>query len=190
MAHRLTRIYTHTGDEGTTGLADGSRVRKDAPRIHLLGEVDELNSHIGVVLAHSPPKELRECLSEIQHLLFDLGGDLSIPGRESISLEHVVWLETWLDHFNGALPPLREFILPGGCPAAAHGHLARTVCRRAERTAVSLIQHEQISQACLAFLNRLSDFLFVACRIMAREQESGQEIFWQHHRSTPAPPPH
>ena len=186
MAHRLTRIYTRTGDQGTTGLADGSRVRKDAPRIQLLGELDELNSHIGVILTHSVPEELAACLSEIQHLLFDLGGDLSIPGRESITLDHVVWLETWLDHFNSVLPPLREFILPGGSPAAAQGHLARTVCRRAERTAVASIQHEDISPTSLAFLNRLSDFLFVACRVMAR-QDHGQEIFWLHHRPTPMP---
>ena len=187
MGHRLTRIYTRTGDDGTTGLADGSRVRKDALRIQLLGELDELNSQIGVVLTHPLPEVLRDCLCEIQHLLFDLGGDLSLPGRHSVTQEHVAWLETWLDHFNESLPPLREFILPGGNPAAAFGHLSRTVCRRAERTAVTLIQHEDITQNCLAFLNRLSDFLFVACRILARRNNC-QEIHWRQQRSTPTPP--
>lgn len=188
MGHRLTRIYTRTGDEGTTGLADGTRLRKDAVRIELLGDLDELNSHLGMLLTYALPSELADCFTELQHLLFDLGGDLSIPGRTSISASHVDWLENWLDHYNDTLPPLKEFILPGGNAAAAQGHLARSVCRRAERRAVALSQREDPGLNTLAFLNRLSDFLFVACRILAR-MNSKNEVFWQLTRTPPLVPP-
>ena len=187
MGHRLTRIYTRTGDTGQTGLADGTRLDKDALRIQLFGELDELNSQLGVVLALGVPAPLAACLEEIQQLLFDLGGDLSLPGRSSIQPEHVRWLEQWLDHWNGTLPPLKEFILPGGHRAAAQGHLARTACRRAGRTAVTLGKTENPGDHTLAFLNRLSDFLFVACRLLAR-QAGGREVFWRSGRSSrPAP---
>lgn len=187
MGHRLTRIYTRAGDTGSTGLADGTRLDKDAPRIQLFGELDELNSQIGVVLAHGVPGGLGACLGEIQQLLFDLGGDLSIPGRCSVLPGHVTWLEEWLDHFNAALPPLKEFILPGGNLPAAHLHLARTACRRAERTAVALGKNEDPGANTLAFLNRLSDFLFVACRVLARH-DGGQEVLWQTARPALTPP--
>lgn len=184
MGNRLTRIYTRTGDAGTTGLADGSRLRKDALRIHLLGELDELDCHLGVLLTQPLPGPLAACLGEIQQLLFDLGGDLSIPGRRTVEDRHVQWLEQWLDHCNAQLPPLREFVLPGGNPAAAQCHLARTVCRRAERTAVAMAAGEDPGPATLAFLNRLSDLLFVVCRVLAR-QHGGQEVLWQPGRQAP-----
>lgn len=189
MGHRLTRIYTRTGDTGSTGLADGTRLDKDAPRIRLFGELDELNNQLGVVLAHGVPEPLAACFHEIQHLLFDLGGDLSIPGRCSILPEHVIWLEQWLDHFNAALPPLKEFVLPGGHLPAAQCHLARAVCRRAERAAVELGKTEDPGPHTLAFLNRLSDFLFVASRVLAR-QDGGRENLWQAGRPAPPSPPH
>jgi cob(I)alamin adenosyltransferase len=187
MAHRLSRIYTRTGDAGDTGLADGSRIGKDAPRIQLYGELDEVNSHVGTVLACEVPAELAGCLQEIQQLLFDLGGDLCIPGRQSLGERHIGWLEQWLDHFNDSLPPLKEFVLPGGNLAAACCHVARTACRRAERTAVALAKSEELEPTIIAFLNRLSDFLFVASRILAR-QHGGQEILWQPSRQSLAPP--
>jgi cob(I)alamin adenosyltransferase len=187
MGHRLTRIYTRTGDAGSTGLANGARLDKDAPRIRLLGELDELNSHIGVVLAHEVPVELRACLEEIQHLLFDLGGDLSIPGRCSVLSSHVIWLEEWLDAFNASLPSLKEFVLPGGNLPAAQLHLARTACRRAERSAVAMSRNEDPGANTLAFLNRLSDFLFVACRVLARVN-GGREALWQTSRPALTPP--
>ncbi|CAI8973147.1 cob(I)yrinic acid a,c-diamide adenosyltransferase [Methylocaldum szegediense] len=189
MGHRLTRIYTRTGDEGTTALGDGTRVDKNAPRVAAYGALDELNSHIGLVLAHVPSSPLRDCLTEIQHILFDLGGDLCILGRRSIDQRHIDWLEQWLDHFNTQLPWLDDFILPGGNPAAAHCHVARTVCRRAERVLVSLGKTEPVDHLALAYLNRLSDFLFVAARILAR-QDGGQEITWQPKRPPPSLPPH
>lgn len=187
MGNRLTRIYTRTGDEGTTGLADGSRLRKDDLRIQLLGDLDELNSHLGLLLTYTIPAELIGCLSEIQQLLFDLGGDLSIPGRVSVSSNHVEWLEQWLNYYNATLPPLREFILPGGNAAAAQGHVARSVSRRAERTAVALSLRENPGPHTLAFINRLSDFLFVLCRILAR-MNGNEEVFWQMSRTPPPAP--
>ncbi|MEN9680329.1 MAG: hypothetical protein RLZZ627_222 [Pseudomonadota bacterium] len=187
MGHRLTRIYTRTGDAGMTGLADGSRVRKDSARIELLGEIDELNTRIGLVLSAVGDAPFTVCLKEIQQLLFDLGGDLSIPGRSSIRPEHSEWLEGWMDYFNDQMPPLREFVLPGGTSAAAFAHLARTGCRNAERRAVQLSHEETMEPEALKFLNRLSDFLFVICRILGRE--GGVEHLWEPNR-TPAPPPH
>ena len=187
MGHRLTQIYTRTGDTGMTGLADGSRVPKDSARIELLGEIDELNSRVGLVISACPDADFIECLKEIQQLLFDLGGDLSIPGRSSIKDEHCAWLEDWMDFFNDQMPPLREFVLPGGTLPSAFAHLARTGCRNAERRAVQLNRQEPIEPEVLRFLNRLSDFLFVICRIIGRQ--GGAEHLWEHHRTPPPAPP-
>jgi cob(I)alamin adenosyltransferase len=187
MGHRLSRIYTRTGDSGTTGLGDGRRVDKDSLRITAYGELDELNSHIGLVLTHELPAEVRDCLGEIQQLLFDLGGDLCTPGRNILKQEQIDWMESWLDRFNADLPFLKEFILPGGNRAAADCHIARTVCRRAERTLVSLAKTESVDPLALAFLNRLSDLLFVAARVLAR-RDGGPEVLWQPRRP-PAPAP-
>ncbi|SMF94510.1 cob(I)alamin adenosyltransferase [Methylomagnum ishizawai] len=184
MGHRLTRIYTRTGDTGTTGLGDGSRIDKDAPRVAAYGELDELNSHLGLVLAHGLPDEVRDCLIEVQHRLFDLGGDLCIPGRASLEQSHVEGLERWLDYFNERLPPLKDFILPGGGPSAAHCQVARTVCRRAERTLTTLARAEPVAPVALAWVNRLSDLLFVLARILAQ----GGETLWQPGRPPILPP--
>ena len=178
MGHRLSKIYTRTGDSGTTGLGDGQRVDKDCPRVEAFGTVDELNSHIGAILAQDLPDELRTCLTRVQHTLFDLGGELCIPGHHSVGDAHIDQLEQRLDHFNEHLPPLKEFILPGGGPAAAACHIARTVCRRAERRVVALAREETLNPLGLTYLNRLSDLLFVMARILARE-ESGGEVLWQ-----------
>ncbi|CAL1239974.1 cob(I)yrinic acid a,c-diamide adenosyltransferase [Candidatus Methylocalor cossyra] len=179
MGHRLTKIYTRTGDAGTTGLGDGRRVDKDAPRVAAYGDLDELNSQLGLVLAQAGvPEEPARCLREIQQLLFDLGGDLCIPGRHSLTEAQLEWLERWLDHFNAQLPPLAEFLLPGGGPAAASCHVARAVCRRAERTLTALAKVEAVPPLALAFVNRLSDFLFVVARVLA--QASGEhDTLWQ-----------
>src|SRR5512139_3647523 len=160
MGHRLSKIYTRTGDDGTTGLGDGSRVAKDCLRVETYGTVDELNSHLGLVLAFEIAPGLHQALSTIQHLLFDLGGELCIPGQQLIAQNHIDWLEQELDKLNAGLPMLKEFILPGGNQPAAACHIARTVCRRAERLLVSLARTESVNPPALAFLNRLSDFLF------------------------------
>jgi len=178
MGHRLSKIYTRTGDGGETGLGDGSRIRKDSPRIAVLGEVDELNSAIGVLLAESLPDKLREALEGIQHDLFDLGGDISIPGRASMSDAQVKRLEALLDELNSALPPLKEFILPGGTRAAGLAHLARAVCRRAERSLVALARSEKVGDVACIYLNRLSDLLFVLGRVLNREGGRG-DVLWQ-----------
>ena len=178
MGHRLSKIYTRTGDGGETGLGDGSRVRKDSQRVVALGEVDELNSTMGVLLAESLPDKIREALEGIQHDLFDLGGDLSIPGRSSMSDAQVKRLEALLDGLNSALPPLKEFILPGGTRAAGLAHLARTVCRRAERSLVALARSEKVGDVARIYLNRLSDLLFVLGRILNREGGRG-DVLWQ-----------
>lgn len=188
MGHRLSNIYTRTGDAGTTGLADGSRLSKDSARIELLGEIDDLNARIGILCSVTREESIADCLKEIQHLLFDLGGDLSIPGRSSIRAEHVSWLESWMDYHNDQMPPLKEFILPGGGPASCFAHLARTGCRNAERRAVHLDRAEKIDPLILSFLNRLSDFLFVIARVFARTD--GQEQLWDPSREAPAPPVH
>jgi cob(I)alamin adenosyltransferase len=177
LGHRLSKIYTRTGDEGSTGLGDGSRISKDSLRVEALGALDELNSHIGLVLALETPPAVREALDEIQHLLFDLGGELSLPDRRFIEAQHILWLEQQLDSLNDTLPPLKEFILPGGSPAAAACHIARTVCRRAERILTTLLREEAINPQALAFINRLSDYLFVAARVLARAQ--GGEVSWR-----------
>jgi len=182
MGNRLSRIYTRTGDEGSTGLGDGSRVPKDSPRVEAYGTVDELNSVIGVLLAvPGLAADVTECLTEVQHELFDLGGELCIPGHQVIRAEQVARLEQTLDKFNAALPPLKEFILPGGGPAAAACHLARTVARRAERRAWTLSRAESLNPQLLKYLNRLSDLLFVLARVLARH-ERGAEVLWRHER--------
>ncbi len=177
MGHRLSKIYTRTGDDGTTGLGDGSRVRKDAPRVQAYGDVDELNSIIGIVLAHQPLKEIQTALQTIQHHLFDLGGELSVPGMALIQDADIAWLEQTLDHLNAGLPMLKEFVLPGGSPTAAFLHQARTVCRRAERQCIQATQNENFRTEVIRYLNRLSDLLFVMARLQCRH-EQGREVLW------------
>jgi cob(I)alamin adenosyltransferase len=182
MGNRLSKIYTRTGDDGTTGLGDGSRVRKDSARVEAYGTVDELNSAVGVLLAvPGLPPAVSACLTEVQHELFDMGGELSIPGHRMISAAQIARLEQELDGFNDALPPLKEFILPGGGPAAAACHLARTIARRAERRVWALARSEPVSPEILKYLNRLSDLLFVLARVLARH-ERGAEVLWRHDR--------
>lgn len=179
MGNRLTKIYTRTGDSGETGLGDGQRVAKDSPRVEAYGSVDETNSAIGMVLAVTDiPDAVRSCLLEIQHDLFDLGGELCIPGHVAIDDSFVKRLEVTLDAFNQDLPVLKEFILPGGGPAAAACHLARTICRRTERRVQTLSGIETVSPVGIRYLNRLSDLLFVIARVLARA-ESGSEVFWK-----------
>ncbi|MGB6605962.1 MAG: cob(I)yrinic acid a,c-diamide adenosyltransferase [Steroidobacteraceae bacterium] len=185
MGNRLSKIYTRTGDGGTTGLGDGSRVPKDSARVEAYGTVDELNSVIGVLLAlPGLPEAVTSCLMQVQHELFDLGGELCIPGHRVITAAHVARLEQALDGFNDALPPLKEFILPGGGPAASACHLARTVARRAERRAWTLAKAEQVAPEVTQYLNRLSDLLFVLARVLARH-ERGAEVLWHHERGKP-----
>lgn len=179
MGKRLTKIYTRTGDAGTTGLGDGSRVEKDSQRVAAFGTVDELNSAIGLLLAASLPEAVQVCLTRIQHELFDLGGELCLPGTELIPDQYIAQLEGELDGFNADLPPLKDFILPGGTEAAARCHLARTICRRAERELVTLARHTDTNPASLRYLNRLSDLLFVLARVLARA-EGGTEVIWVH----------
>ena len=182
MGNRLSKIYTRTGDDGSTGLGDGSRVAKDSVRVEAYGTVDEVNSSVGVVLAvPGLPEAVTACLTEVQHELFDLGGELCIPGYRAITAGHVARLERSLDTFNEALPPLKEFILPGGGPAAAACHLARTVARRAERRVWTLAKAEAVSPELAKYLNRLSDLLFVLARVLARH-ERGTEVLWRHER--------
>jgi cob(I)alamin adenosyltransferase len=179
MGNRLSKIYTRTGDDGSTGLGDGSRVPKDSLRVEAFGTVDEANSAIGVVLSVAElPPPIARCLTDAQHDLFDLGGELCIPGHRMIQASHVERLEKELDGFNESLPPLKEFILPGGGPAAAACHVARTVCRRAERRCWSLARAETVAPEALQYLNRLSDLLFVLARVLARH-ENGSEVFWR-----------
>jgi len=181
MGHRLSKITTRTGDAGETGLGDGIRVAKDSARIAALGDIDELNSAIGVVLAEDVPAEVRAVLEAVQHDLFDLGGEVSIPGHILLTEKQVQDLETALERWNGALPPLKEFILPGGSRAAATAHLARTVCRRAERTLVALGRREPVGDLARRYLNRLSDLLFVAGRSLNRAAGGG-DVQWKHKR--------
>jgi cob(I)alamin adenosyltransferase len=181
MAHRLSKITTRTGDAGETGLGDGARVAKDSARVQALGEVDELNSALGLVLAEELPDPVREALLEAQHDLFDLGGELSIPGHRMLREEQVARLERALESWNAELPALKEFILPGGSRAAAAAHLARAVCRRAERSVVSLGRKEAVSDEARRYLNRLSDLLFVAGRALNRHAGRG-DVQWRHER--------
>ena len=178
MGHRLSKIYTRTGDKGDTGLGDGTRVPKDSARVEAYGTVDELNSVLGVLLTEDLPADLRAALTDIQHDLFDLGGELCIPGRTVLADTRVTQMEQILDRFNADLAPLKEFILPGGSRAAALCHLARTVCRRAERRVITLSRSENISAVAIKYLNRLSDLLFVMTR--ALNKHAGQaDVLWQ-----------
>jgi cob(I)alamin adenosyltransferase len=169
MANRLSKIYTRTGDAGTTGLGDGSRVDKDSLRVHAMGEVDELNAVIGLLLTESVSEKVHNCLTQVQHDLFNLGGEVCLPGHALVKPESVAALEHALDEWNDTLTPLKEFILPGGSKGAAYCHLARTVCRRAERVMHSLSKQEAVTTVSLQYLNRLSDLLFVLCRILNHE---------------------
>jgi len=178
VGNRLSKIYTRTGDDGTTGLGDGGRTAKDSARVEAYGTVDEANSTIGVVLA-SPdlPASIIECLTEVQHDLFDLGAELCIPGHRVITDAYVDKLETYLDGFNDPLPPLKEFVLPGGGPAASACHLARTVTRRAERRVWTLAREDSVALEVPRYLNRLSDLLFVLARVLARRQQGGETLW-------------
>lgn len=181
MGHRLSKIVTRTGDAGTTGLGDGSRTGKDSPRIEAIGQVDELNSTLGVLIAEALPDAVGACLLDVQHDLFDLGGELSIPGYTAVTDEHVARVEEAVEKFNEPLPPLKEFILPGGSRAAALAHVGRTVCRRAERSLVALAATEPVSDAARRYLNRLSDLLFVLARTLNRAA-GGTDVLWQRKR--------
>ena len=181
VGNRLSKIYTRTGDDGTTGLGDGTRVEKDCLRVNAYGTVDEANSCIGVVLAHELSDEVRAILTRVQHQLFDLGGELCVPGMTLVHESDVARLESDLDGLNAELPALKDFILPGGGIAAASCHIARTVCRRAEREVVTLSRSEAVRGEVIRYLNRLSDLLFVICRVLARASGHG-EVLWNHER--------
>ena len=182
MGNRLSKIATRTGDDGTTGLGDGTRTGKDSQRIHALGEVDELNSHLGVLLTETLPDGIRTALLEIQHDLFDLGGELCIPGYTLLKTERVAQLDAWLAEHNATLPRLKEFILPGGSRAAAQAHVCRTVCRRAERAVVALERSEPVNDSARQYLNRLSDLMFVLARVLNRA-DGGTDVLWQRERT-------
>lgn len=184
MGNRLSKITTRTGDDGTTGLGDGSRVAKDSERIEALGEVDELNSVIGLLLTEALPEDVRVMLVDIQHCLFDVGGELSIPGYELVTGENVVQLEDHLVRYNEQLSPLKDFILPGGTRAAALCHVARSTCRRAERRVVTLCKSGETSPVARRYLNRLSDLLFVLARHLNRHART-EDVIWQRHRNEP-----
>ena len=182
MGNRLSKIYTRTGDDGTTGLGDGSRIQKDAIRVEAYGTVDEANSLIGAVLAvDAVPDEVRTCLTEVQHDMFELGGELCIPGHSAVTQDFIDRLERDLDALNADLPMLKEFILPGGGPAAAACHVARAVVRRAERRVITLAETEAVRDEAIRYLNRLSDLLFVIARVIARA-ENGAEVLWDRAR--------
>jgi cob(I)alamin adenosyltransferase len=185
MANRLTQIATRTGDDGTTGLGDGSRVPKDHLRVHAMGEVDELNSSLGVVLAEPLPSDVRDLLVVIQHELFNLGGELSIPGYSLLKDEAVLRLDEALAHYNAQLPRLAEFILPAGTRSAALAHVSRTIARRAERALVTLSKIESVQETPRQYLNRLSDLLFVLARVLNRanlDGLGGDDVYWQSER--------
>ena len=182
MGNRLSKIYTRTGDDGTTGLGDGSRTEKDSARVEAYGTVDEANSTIGMILAEDVvPENVRELLVGVQHDLFELGGELCIPGHAAVTDEFVDRLETSLDELNSDLPPLKDFILPGGGRATSACHLARAIVRRAERRVWTLSADEEVRPETARYLNRLSDLLFVVARVLAR-RESGQEVLWDRSR--------
>ena len=182
MGNRLSKIYTRTGDDGSTGLGDGSRVAKDSLRVEAMGAVDELNSALGVLLCNPLDESLQSTLVDIQHTLFDMGGELCIPGATVISADRVTVLEQQLDALNADLPPLKEFILPGGCSAAAACHLARAICRRSERRVHSLSKAEAVNPDTIKFLNRLSDLLFVMARHL-NKAAGRPDVLWQHERN-------
>ncbi|MCL1634455.1 cob(I)yrinic acid a,c-diamide adenosyltransferase [Luteimonas sp. SX5] len=181
MGNRLSKIYTRTGDDGSTGLGDGTRVAKDSARVAAYGTVDEANSAIGVLLAAGLDEGIRDLLTTVQHQLFDLGGELCIPGHAAIFDADIDALERQLDGYNEPLPPLKDFILPGGGEAAARCHLARTIVRRAERETVALSRQEPVRPEAIRYLNRLSDLLFVLARVLARADGHG-EVLWKHER--------
>lgn len=178
MGNRLSKIYTRTGDDGTTGLGDGSRINKDSLRVEAMGDVDELNSVIGILLTETVSDILVATLIQIQHDLFNVGGEICIPGYVILHKERIENLEESIDALNGSLAPLKEFILPGGTKAAAYCHLARTVCRRAERKLVELHRNEKVTDISLQYLNRLSDLLFVMCRIINKEANVS-DVLWK-----------
>jgi cob(I)alamin adenosyltransferase len=177
MGHRLSKIYTRTGDDGSTGLGDGTRVAKDGARVEAYGTVDELNCVIGVLMTHEMADDVRAMLTDIQHELFELGGELCIPGRVALTAAHTTRLEHHLDRLNEHLAPLKEFILPGGTAAAAICHVARTVCRRAERRTITLAHVESVSPDAIAYLNRLSDLLFVTARYL-NAADKHPDVLW------------
>ena len=182
MGHRLSKIYTRTGDHGDTGLSDGSRVAKNDPRIEAIGAVDELNSVLGMVLAMPVPEDIQQKLLQIQHWLFDLGGELSLPGQQLMTEAQVTLLEQWLDQWNEPLAPLKEFILPGGTQVAATTHLARSICRRAERRLFALATQQSVKPTALRFLNRLSDLLFVCARAL-NQGAATKDVCWHSERT-------
>ncbi|OJA50250.1 ATP:cob(I)alamin adenosyltransferase [Burkholderia ubonensis] len=183
MGNRLSKIATRTGDDGTTGLGDGRRVGKDDVRIAAIGDVDELNSTLGVLLAETLPDDVRAALVTIQHDLFDLGGELCIPGHMVLGDAHLARLDQWLADYNATLPPLKEFILPAGSRAAALAHVCRTVCRRAERAIVALGRVETLQETPRRYVNRLSDLLFVLARVLNRA-DGGADVLWERGRAT------
>ncbi len=181
MGYRLSKIYTRKGDSGTTGMADGRRLPKDSLCMHAIGDVDELNSMLGVIIKKTPPSEIRENMITIQHDLFNLGGQLAMPDYTVLNQSRIDWLETTLDEMNETLQPLKEFILPGGTEASCFCHMARTICRRTERSLVSLNTQTEIAGVLLAYINRLSDWLFVAGRSL-NALENEVEVYWQSDR--------
>jgi cob(I)alamin adenosyltransferase len=181
MGNRLTQIATRTGDDGTTGLGDNTRVPKNHLRVQAMGDVDELNSHIGLLLCEPLPKEVRQLLVEVQHQLFNLGGELSIPGFELLKADAILTLDEALEHHNATLPKLQEFILPAGTRAAAQAHVCRTVARRAERAVVALGQADALRDAPRQYLNRLSDLMFVLARVLNR-MNGGDDVYWRSER--------
>ena len=185
MSNRLTQIATRTGDNGTTGLGDNTRVSKDSLRVHAMGDVDELNSNIGVLLCEELPADVRELLVEVQHQLFNLGGELSIPGFELLKIEAVALLDAELEKYNATLPRLAEFILPAGSRAASIAHVCRTVARRAERAVVALGHQDALKEAPRQYLNRLSDLLFVLSRVLNR-MNGGDDVYWKSERMAKA----
>lgn len=182
MGNRLSKIATRTGDDGTTGLGDGRRVGKDDVRIAAIGDVDELNSNVGVLLAEPLPDDVRAVLVTIQHDLFDLGGELCVPGHTVLGDAHMARLDQWLADYNATLPPLKEFILPGGARTAALAHVCRTVCRRAERSIVALGRIEALHETPRRYVNRLSDLLFVLARVLNRAA-GGADLLWERGRA-------
>jgi len=181
MGNRLTQIATRTGDEGTTGLGNNQRVSKNSLRVHAMGDVDELNSHIGLLLCEAMPDDVRTLLVEVQHQLFNLGGELSIPGFELLKAEAVAVLDQALEKYNAQMPKLEEFILPAGNRAASQAHICRTVARRAERATVALGNEEALNDAPRQYLNRLSDLMFVLSRVLNR-MDGGTDVYWQSER--------
>jgi len=178
MGHRLSRIYTRTGDDGATGLADGSRIAKSSPRLAAMGEIDEINSWLGLLLCEAIPEPAAGQLRQLQHILFNMGSALAFPDPAKSQLkDYTSTFETWIDAYNTELPPLKEFILPGGNEAAAMCHIARTVCRRAERTLAGLSETHALPRALTVGINRLSDLLFVIARVLARSN-GGAEVYW------------